>query len=169
MIQQRSNVFETNSSSVHSICIGKTFDNNPKTALSFNYGCMGWGWKDVSIRDYIWTMCCCDAMGYDDKGKKRIDYKKLDDYSKRISKSLMDAGVNCQCHFAYPMIDSWFFISDPEDIPFKLDEVISDCGLLAFMCASNSSFVELGNDNCEDSRPDDERMRYVYAGNFDKM
>lgn len=83
MVKQRCNVFETNSSSVHSICISKTFDNNPQTALSFNYDCMGWGWEDVSIRDYIWTMCCCDAVSYDDNGKKKIDYKKLDDYSKK--------------------------------------------------------------------------------------
>lgn len=88
---------------------------------------------------------------------------------KRISRSLLKAGVNCQCHFTYPMMDSWFFIDHPEDIPFKLDDVIDDYGLLAFMCASNSSFVELGNDNTEDTRPDDERMRYVYAGNFDEM
>ena len=43
MIQRRNNIFETNSSSIHSICIGKAFDNNPQTALAFNYGCMGCG------------------------------------------------------------------------------------------------------------------------------
>lgn len=67
------------------------------------------------------------------------------------------------------MRNSWFFIDHPEDIPFKLDDVIDDSNLFALMCVSDSSFVELGNDNCEDSRPDDERMRYMYAGNFDEM
>lgn len=168
MIQQRCDVFETNSSSIHSICIGKTLNKHPETMLAFNYGCMGWGWEDVSIRDYIWTMCCLEAVTYIND-KKNIDYNKLDEYSRRICLSLKNAGVDCQCSFNYPMRNSWFFIDHPEDIPFKLDDVIDDSNLFALMCVSDSSFVELGNDNCEDSRPDDERMRYMYAGNFDEM
>lgn len=49
----RRNVFETNSSSTHSIAIPKNCDT--ANYISFHIGEFGWGWEDVDPADYFYT------------------------------------------------------------------------------------------------------------------
>ena len=49
----RSNVFETNSSSTHSIAIPKNCETN--NFISFHVGDFGWGWEEVDPADYFYT------------------------------------------------------------------------------------------------------------------
>ena len=49
----RNNVFETNSSSTHSIAIPKSCESN--NFISFRVGEFGWGWEEVNPADYFYT------------------------------------------------------------------------------------------------------------------
>ena len=51
--QIRSGVFETNSSSTHSIAIPKQCTKT--NYMSFNIGEFGWGWDEVDPADYLYT------------------------------------------------------------------------------------------------------------------
>jgi len=53
MIQVRKGVFETNSSSTHSIAIPR--DCGPSNYISFNDGEFGWGFSQVNAADYFYT------------------------------------------------------------------------------------------------------------------
>ena len=53
MKQIRRSVFETNSSSTHSIAIPKKCD--PINYTSFHIGEFGWGWEEVDAADYLYT------------------------------------------------------------------------------------------------------------------
>lgn len=53
MRQVRTGVFETNSSSTHSIAIPKSCDN--ANYISFHIGEFGWGWEEADPTDYFYT------------------------------------------------------------------------------------------------------------------
>ena len=53
MRQVRSHVFETNSSSTHSIAIPRSCDN--LNYVSFHIGEFGWSWNEVDSADYFYT------------------------------------------------------------------------------------------------------------------
>ena len=53
MIQIRKGVFETNSSSTHSIAIPK--DCKPVNSIRFNIGEFGWEWREADAADYLYT------------------------------------------------------------------------------------------------------------------
>ncbi len=53
MKQIRKNVFETNSSSTHSIAIPKKC--NQPNYVSFSIGEFGWGWEEADAADYFYT------------------------------------------------------------------------------------------------------------------
>lgn len=53
MRQIRNGVFETNSSSTHSIAIPRSCDKS--NYISFHIGEFGWGWEEVDPADYFYT------------------------------------------------------------------------------------------------------------------
>ena len=76
MIQIRQGVFETNSSSTHSICISREHVE-PTDFISFHLGYFGWGNDKVNAADYLYTA----IMTMDDWEEKLDKLKSiLDDY-----------------------------------------------------------------------------------------
>lgn len=62
--QIRRSVFETNSSSTHSICISKKPVNiNTERVIGFEIGDYGWENGCVDIKDYLYTA----IMSFDDR------------------------------------------------------------------------------------------------------
>lgn len=55
MIQIRNGVFETNSSSTHSICISKKPVDAGGLHVDFHFGKFGWENDDVDVADYLYT------------------------------------------------------------------------------------------------------------------
>ena len=55
MIQIRSNVFETNSSSTHSICIQKKPVDADYSYIAFHAGEYGWEERIVNLGNYLYT------------------------------------------------------------------------------------------------------------------
>ena len=74
MIQVRNGVFETNSSSTHSICIPKKTN---KTGMYVEFGIGGYGWENRRVDDtpsYLYT-AILDGYSYDE-AMKRIEKLK---------------------------------------------------------------------------------------------
>lgn len=78
MIQVRRGIFETNSSSVHTIAIDeRDLDKNrvPKK-VTFRLGNYGWGFSNISnLQDYIWTAIVMSVQYAEEYGTtNRLDY-----------------------------------------------------------------------------------------------
>ena len=82
MRQVRNNVFETNSSSTHSIAIPKNCETN--NYISFHVGEFGWGWEEVDPADYFYTAI------YETSNKKEELQQKLD----KLSSILESRGIS---------------------------------------------------------------------------
>lgn len=81
MIQVRGGVFETNSSSTHSICIQKKSVDADYSYIVFNTGDYGWGKREVSLGDYLYTSILCldpdGEKGYLSKLKSILDAHRI--------------------------------------------------------------------------------------------
>lgn len=66
----RSNVFETNSSSTHSIAIPKNCETN--NFISFHVGDFGWGWEEVDPADYFYT-AIYETSNTEEELKQKLD------------------------------------------------------------------------------------------------
>lgn len=66
----RSNVFETNSSSTHSIAIPKSCETN--NFISFHVGDFGWGWNEVDPADYFYT-AIYETSNTEEELKQKLD------------------------------------------------------------------------------------------------
>ena len=77
MIQVRGGVFETNSSSTHSICIQKKPVDADYSYIVFNTGEYGWDEREVNLGDYLYTAILCldpdGKKGYLSKLKSILD------------------------------------------------------------------------------------------------
>lgn len=76
----RKNTFETNSSSVHTICIAKEPANNFQgSKIFFELGDFGWAFESVNRADYLYTaiMTSCKTEEYLDKLKAILDKNNI--------------------------------------------------------------------------------------------
>lgn len=144
MIQIRRNVFETNSSSTHSICIAKSNDYVIPGYLHFTIGEFGWEerfiYNEDELASYLYTaiLCCYDE-------KEREDFKNY------IYEVLGKNG--CNCTFEPPVVGKWGlengYIDHANDCADFLDAVRkSEKALLRFLF-SPDSFIITGNDNSD--------------------
>lgn len=175
MIQIRNNVFETNSSSTHSICISK---KEPKIGsfVSFSLGEFGWENAAVNPADYLYTAIMCQN-----------DHDELLDKLKEI---LDKNGI--MYDFEEPKPNSWgwydFYIDHSEDTDEFIDAALNDEDMLMRLLFNSDSVVYTGNDNqdadysgCDIADPymydwetgkestntyhDEENFDYFYKGN----
>lgn len=142
MRQIRNNVFETNSSSTHSICISKA----PVTIgkhISFYIGEYGWENACVNTTDYLYTAILC--MGDSEELLKRLK-NILDNYS-------------IEYEFEEPEYEEnqwgkWMssgYIDHAYETRDFVNAVLSDEDML-MRCLFGNSYVYTGNDN-QDSCP----------------
>lgn len=139
MIQVRGGVFETNSSSTHSICIQKKPVDADYSYIVFNTGGYGWSEREVNLGDYLYTAILC----LDPDGKKG--------YLSKL-KSILDS--HCiRYEFEWPEYDEkWHDYKDCyidhyyETAPF-VEAMLSDEDLLLRGLFGQDSVVYTGNDN----------------------
>ena len=142
MYQIRNGVFETNSSSVHSICIGKSPVEIPKWEIvKFTIG--EYGWENATVVDtasYLYT-------GILSLGREK-------EYLPKLKSMLDDMGVKYE--FDTPHFDKWGleygYVDHAEGLHDFIKAVLSDSDLLARYLFGDS-FIKTGNDN-ENARPD---------------
>ena len=142
MKQVRRNVFETNSSSTHSICIAK----DPVTAgkyIRFGIGEYGWENDCVNTADYLYT-----AILEHDNADELLDKLKntLDRYSIEYAfeePKYITSSDGTSKWLEYGYIDHSYETSD------FIDAVLSDDDML-IRCLFGDSCVYTGNDNSND-------------------
>lgn len=78
----RRNVFETNSSSTHSIAIPKNCEAT--NFISFHVGDFGWGWEEVDPADYFYT-AIYETSNTEEELKEKLD---------KLSKILESRGIS---------------------------------------------------------------------------
>ena len=153
MKQIRTGVFETNSSSVHSICISKNEDIVKLPEIFFGFGDYGWE-QDVlntcaERASYLWT-AIIECFGYD----KEIP--KVKEYKSKITEMLNSEGI--QCDFAkYEIKKSSYDNKNYCDIDGYMDHggkarefveaVVRDKDRLLRYLFSPDSVIYTGNDN----------------------
>lgn len=141
MIQIRQGVFETNSSSTHSICIQKKPVDADYSYITFNIGEYGWEEREVSFGDYLYTaILCLDRYG------KTEHLSKL--------KSILDA--HCiRYEFEWPewresnghkYLDNGY-IDHCEETASFVEAVLDDEDMLLRGLFGKDSIVYTGNDN----------------------
>ena len=139
MKQTRRNVFETNSSSTHSICISKT----PVTAgefIHFRIGEFGWENDCVDTVGYLYTAILC----------MHDSYKLLE----RL-KAILD-NYKVEYDFEEPEYDDGYLMNGYIDHSYNtrefIDAVLSDDDMLIRCLFGPDSCVYTGNDN-QDPHP----------------
>lgn len=140
--QIRTGVFETNSSSVHSIAIPKEADA-PKY-VSFEVGEFGWEFGEADPADYFYT-----AM-YEVSHTKQ----EFDERFERL-KSILE-GANVEFSFKQPRVEQSYFalvdgyIDHGYELSEFVDELLADGDkLLRFL---SNGLVFTGNDNTGEDR-----------------
>lgn len=146
--QIRAGVFETNSSSVHSIAIPKNISKRDIPGfMSFDVGGFGWDFEEVSPVDYLYT-----AMFELSDTEKDFDEKLT-----RLKTVLKDADIGF--NFSAPEVKTTFcnkpvfymyggYIDHPEELRNFVDDLLDDKDkLIRFL---SGGLVFTGNDNAED-------------------
>lgn len=142
MKQIRRNVFETNSSSTHSICISKA-PVTPGDWVYFHIGEYGWENDCVDIADYLYTAIL--SMDDSEQLLKRLQ-DILDKYS--IEYDFEEPEYSGDEDYKWL---SYGYIDHSYDTREFIDTVLADEDML-MRCLFGDSCVYTGNDN-QDYRP----------------
>lgn len=142
MIQVRYNVFETNSSSTHSIAIPrKVNDKEIPKSFVFNFGDFGWEDDEVDPCDYLYTAIYnCDQSMITERLQKLSDCLERHNISYTLSKPK----------------PAWWDVNEPYYGSIDHAYELGSCGffsiledddlLLRYLTAGH---VYTGNDNCD--------------------
>ena len=129
MIEIRSSIFETNSSSVHVLVIPKDTRFSIPNRVSLHTGEYGWSNdKEYNTLDYMYTAC-------KERGQEEVN--KFLNYLKNKGVEEID------CHDS-----EWYYIDHGYELP--LDDLFSNDSLLDRFLFGVDSFVQTGNDNSDE-------------------
>ena len=152
--QIRKGVFETNSSSVHAIAIGREGWGELPEELKFTVGQFGWEqdtYTDMSDRArYLFTAICYlyyDGWEPDDEEKlngieENPEYTDWKDY---ISDTLDSYGVRAR--FYTPDKEDFYYIDHASSLTDWLKRIRGSEELLMMYLFSPTSIIKTGNDN----------------------
>lgn len=139
MILIRRSVFETNSSSTHSICITKNKPEEIPTMCRFGLGEYGWEYRRLDGQEkanYLYTAIMCQN-----------DHESL---KQQLFEILSDLGIVCE--FDEPKYDEYgypegFYIDHSYEIRPVVMAILHSKNRLLKYLFSDESFVLTGNDN----------------------
>ena len=160
MIKIRKNCFETNSSSIHAICIDtKSLLNEEKIEFKF----MNFGWEE-KIYDSISAKACylytaIMGIGYKDEADERLKRLKkiLDDNNIKYSFKAAETDSFEDNKKEYYTFDG--YVDHCGELRQFIDELLSDENLLIKFLFGDSMIIT-GNDNCNIPFP-----YYILRGN----
>lgn len=139
MIQIRNGVFETNSSSTHSLCISKEEVVDKPLHMEFYLDYFGWEERECSPSDYIYTAIVLHDT-YVDEGKKNK-------WLPRLRSFLIENGVTW--YFENPDDNDDFGIDHGYELFPLIDKLLDDNDMLARALFGAESIVYTGNDNID--------------------
>lgn len=150
MVNIRKGVFETNSSSMHSVCISKNNNYEFPSYVYFTLGEFGWEsctyWGYDKLASYLYT-AIVDYYGY-----KNLD--EIEDYKNYIYETLGKYNVDCEFEDIvwrgddYKWLDNGYIDHVGELCDFLNDIRKSERKLIRFLF-SPDSFILSGNDNSD--------------------
>lgn len=150
-VQIRKGVFETNSSSVHAICIATEDEYKVSNELFFNWGEFGWERETYDSTyeraSYLWT--AINNFYWREGQVEEIETAK-----NRITEILAKHG--CEAEFAEPDTSKWNktgCIDHSGELGKFLEYALKDEERLLSYLFSDLSFIETGNDNGRDTYP----------------
>ena len=128
MFTIRKNVFETNSSSTHSICISKSkpVERNTITLTRKEYG---WEHSEYDLADYFYTAVC------------------LFDREEELLKILRAMGITATITNNTSKEYDDYYIDHYDGLSDLVDEALNDVDLLLRILFSEDGVVYTGNDN----------------------
>lgn len=141
----RQNCFETNSSSVHAIAIGKKEWGDFPDAVYFT--CREFGWQKKCLNDVFIRASYLFTALYQLKDDNDIDYEDWRDYICSVL-----GKHNTKCIFYIPKEDDFYYVDHVDQLKDWLAELRGSETLLTHFLFSSDSFVKTGNDNVG-SRP----------------
>lgn len=165
MKQIRRGTFETNSSSVHSICIANDDNFELPESIHFELGEYGWETGQYPLKDYLYTALV--ELGFDYKSGST---KKIDDAIEKIKSTLEGKGIKCTFEDLKFYTDKWgtwikneYGIDHSWDTQDFINAVLENEDLLLKALFNQNSVVYTGNDNCD---KDDYPMCWVAEDYF---
>lgn len=139
--QIRSSVFETNSSSTHSIAIPRS--GYAPNYISFRMGEFGWGFEEVDTADYFYTAIHEVSESIEELEERMCKLKNILD-AHNIECRFEE--VKCESRNGY-IYYNYGYIDHGYELRGFVDELLNDGDkLLRFL---NSGLVFTGNDNQE--------------------
>lgn len=160
MISIRKGVFETNSSSTHSICINKNALDESKLPKYVYFGLDSFGWQVDTTYDtasYLWTALCQKYSG-------RTDFK-LEEYKNHIYGVLASYGIDSDFKEPKEDCDCFCYVDHAEDLDELIKDLMnSDDKLMRFLFHGK---VHTGNDNDSIDLPEEDPNEWeeYYKGN----
>ena len=138
--QIRSSVFETNSSSTHSIAIPK--DCNVLTNIHFSVGEFGWAFEEVDPADYFYTAIHDTSYTMDELDEKLYKFKQI------LERNNIEATFDdTHCHTNYGWLSHDGYIDHGSELGWFVNELLDDEDrLLRFL---SGGLVFTGNDNSD--------------------
>ena len=128
-VTTRNNVFETNSSSTHSIAISKKTPTEFPKSITFSKGEYGWEFEEYSVPDYLYTAI--------------TESPHESEYLEKLKQTLDRHGIE----YSFDTNESWCSGIDHScELCDFLEAVFSDEDLL-LRCLFGDSTVYTGNDN----------------------
>ena len=143
MVKIRYGMFETNSSSTHTIIVTDR-KTEPGLHVDFSMGEFGWEFGKLTTIDekasYLYTAACCL-------------YNR--DVYQDLYETLVKYGVNCTCsnHAQKDSNYNWVdngYVDHVGDLNSFVDRMMKHEHALIKYLFSDESFVLTGNDNCDD-------------------
>lgn len=147
MRQIRNGVFETNSSSTHSIAIPKSCDNI--NYISFNIDEFGWEWREANPADYFYTAIYTTSYTKDEaeeKIEKLKDILNSHGINYRFGRAETHIWHSDYDNKDYLCLDNGY-IDHGDELRDFVDELLNDGDkLVRFL---SMGFVFTGNDNSD--------------------
>lgn len=153
MIQIRSGVFETNSSSTHSIAIPR--NSGTPSRIHFYVGEFGWGFEEVDAADYFYT-ALYETSETMVEFEEKLEKLKAILKSHNIEASFEDA--NCNERNGWLSYDG--YIDHGYELKSFVDELLNnEDKLLRFL---GGGLVFTGNDNCDSMGFTERNMEFIH-------
>lgn len=166
MIQVRQNVFETNSSSTHAICIGNDYNvkNLPKHILSY-LGEYGWGEDILNSPDELlsYLLTLINSFYYDSDENRDKALNHIFDILKKYDIEVISNGLD----------ESSSYVDHANMGEEFIEQMLDNEDFLMNYLFSPDSFVATGNDNDDSYKKVDKMyedseklgMQVFYKGN----
>lgn len=164
----RNSIFETNSSSVHTIGIAKNQSFTLPSEITFRVGRFGWEKDLAEPKDYLYTAILYMykyEIEYGNESEKYIKITK--DRLGKLKSTLTKHSV--KPIFIEPEPDEDYYIDHVDELDFFIDMILDNEDRLLRFLFGHDSFVETGNDNdwYQDIRccHNDDNYEYFCKGN----